>query len=143
LFQGPFQTIDYIYYPNKENELGTFPVTTINVQSMILQPSDYSIINRGIHSIKGIAITGEGNITTIQLSFDNGNHWHNAMLQQDPCQKYSWTKWSFTWQAFQKGEYTILSRAIDSKGRIQPMEPMWNQKGYGFNAISKIHVKVE
>jgi DMSO/TMAO reductase YedYZ molybdopterin-dependent catalytic subunit len=143
LFQGPFQTIDYIYYPNKENENNSFPVTTMNIRSMIQQPSDYSVIDQGIHSIKGIAWTGEGNITKVQLSFDYGKHWHEAMLQQDPFQKYSWTQWIFTWQAVQKGEYTILSRATDSKGRMQPMEPMWNQKGYGYNAISKIHVKVE
>jgi hypothetical protein len=43
----------------------------------------------------------------------------------------------------EKGEYTIKSRATDSFGQIQPNLPFWNKKGYGYNAIDKIKVKVE
>ena len=34
-FKGPFQAVDYVYYPNKDNDNGKVPVTTINVNSTI------------------------------------------------------------------------------------------------------------
>jgi hypothetical protein len=36
-----------------------------------------------------------------------------------------------------------MSRAKDSAGNIQPLEAIWNRKGYGYNAVYTIHVKVE
>ncbi len=32
-FKGPFQTVDYVYYPNQENDNEKIPVTTINVNN--------------------------------------------------------------------------------------------------------------
>ncbi|MDQ7864979.1 hypothetical protein RCO48_39430 [Peribacillus frigoritolerans] len=49
----------------------------------------------------------------------------------------------FEWSISEKGEYTIKSKATDSFGQIQPNLPFWNKKGYGYNAIDKIKVKVE
>ncbi|MDQ7861092.1 molybdopterin-dependent oxidoreductase [Peribacillus frigoritolerans] len=39
-FTGPFQTIDYMYYPNKDNDQNAFPVTAININSTIQKPLD-------------------------------------------------------------------------------------------------------
>ncbi|MBU8906818.1 sulfite oxidase [Desertibacillus haloalkaliphilus] len=141
-FEGPFQTDDYVYYPN-EGEMKPFPVTTINVNSTIQYPLNYTIIKNGVHRVHGIAWTGKGEITNVQISFDEGNTWQEALIETDPTHRYTWCKWSIDWRVQQEGEYTIQSRAIDSKGRLQPQEPHWNKKGYGYNAVAKIHVKVE
>jgi len=53
------------------------------------------------------------------------------------------TFWQYTWSTSRKGEYTIMSRATDSFGRSQPFKPMWNRKGYGYNTVYTIKVKVE
>lgn len=53
-FKGPFQTIDYVYYPDKENNKDAYPVTTINVNSTIQKPLDKENLNNGKHLIKGI-----------------------------------------------------------------------------------------
>lgn len=37
-FNGPFQAIDYVYYPNKKDDSGKIPVTLMNVNSTIQQP---------------------------------------------------------------------------------------------------------
>lgn len=141
-FTGPFQTEDYMYYPNKNNDQGKVPVTTVNVNSIIQQPVNYSILNSGTHKIEGIAWTGQGKIKEVQVSFDNGQTWTNANLSSSSESNYTWTDWSFVME-FNKGEYTILSRGVDSSGRVQPPTPFWNRKGYGYNAIPKVHVKVE
>ncbi|MDM5223615.1 sulfite oxidase [Peribacillus sp. NJ11] len=142
-FTGPFQTIDYMYYPNKDNDLDAFPVTTININSTIQKPLDMEILNTGKHSIKGIAWTGKGVITKLEISIDGGNTWRNADISLGKNVGYGWVTWSFEWTILEKGEYTIISRATDSFGQIQPLLPFWNEKGYGYNAIDKIQVKVE
>ncbi len=142
-FEGPFQTIDYVYYPKKESDIGKNPVTTIRVNSIIQKPLNYEVLNTGLHFIHGLAWTGKGKITKVEVSIDNGSHWEVTNLYQDQNSPYLWTYWSYEWNANRKGEYTILSRATDSYGRTQPLEPRWNRKGYGYHAVSKTNVKVE
>lgn len=143
-FKGHFQTNDYVYYPHENNNNDSTPVTTINVNSIIQKPLHLSILKRGTHEIKGIAWTGKGIITELQLSFDKGNTWVAATLnQQQPQHSYAWSRWSYHWKVDKKGEYTIYARAKDSHGRIQPIDAFWNRKGYGYNAVSKISIKVE
>lgn len=141
--QGPFQTNDYVYYPGKEKTINIRPVTTVNVNSTIQQPLDHQILSTGVHNIDGMAWTGQGRIIKVEISFDNGNIWSEAKLHGESQHPYSWVFWSFTWNIDKKGEYTIMSRAYDSEGRFQPNVPDWNKKGYGYNAIYSINIKIE
>ncbi|MCM3788584.1 sulfite oxidase [Domibacillus indicus] len=141
-YRGPFQSVDYVYYPHKESNKDAFPVTHINVNSTIQKPLNMDILNTGTHMIRGIAWTGKGVITKVEISFDRGQTWLTA--KKEPAQTgYGWVSWSYEWKAQKKGEYTIMSRAVDSYGRTQPASPFWNRKGYGYNAIDQIEVKVE
>jgi hypothetical protein len=140
-FKGPFQDIDYVYYPNQENDNGKVPVTTINVNSTIQYPLNMQLLHSGVYEIKGIAWTGEGQITMVEISIDGGQTWNKCKLTSS-FEKHSWIRWNYTWNAL-KGEYTIKSKAADSKGNVQPLEPIWNRKGYGYNAIDHIKVKIE
>lgn len=142
-FEGPFQTDDYIYYPSKEIDEGKSPVTTISASSLIQKPLDYAVLGLGTHIIDGIAWTGQGNIQRVELSFDEGNTWVEAEIYQHNEHPYSWAFWNYKWKAEKKGEFTIMSRAYDSMGRVQPLIPEWNRKGYGYNAIYTINVKIE
>lgn len=140
-FKGPFQTIDYVYYPHKEDDRNAFPVTTLNVNSSIQYPLEYEILNTGVHLIKGIAWTGQGKITKVEISTDKGESWEAAKVEQQS--DYRWFTWSYKWKVQEKGEYTLMSRSTDSHGRVQPETAFWNRKGYGYNAIDQIKVKVE
>ncbi|GAA0334929.1 hypothetical protein GCM10008967_27190 [Bacillus carboniphilus] len=142
-FAGPFQSIDYVYYPNKDDNEGARPVTTINVNSTIQKPLNREILNTGKHTIKGIAWTGTGFVKKVEISTDNGDTWITANLENQDTHGYDWVNWSFEWDVTKKGEYTILSKATDSANRTQPKQPFWNRKGYGYNAIDTIHVKIE
>lgn len=141
-FKGPFQDIDYVYYPNQENDNGKVPVTTINVNSTIQYPLNMQLLHSGVYEIKGIAWTGEGQITMVEISIDGGQTWNKCKLTFS-SEKHSWIRWNYTWNALKKGEFTIKSKATDSKGNVQPLEPIWNRKGYGYNAIDHIKVKIE
>ncbi|MFT9497253.1 molybdopterin-dependent oxidoreductase [Anaerosolibacter sp.] len=101
-FDGPFQTVDYIYYPHKEDYQGKRPVTSIKTDAIIQQPLNYITLDIGVHNIYGIAWTGSGIITGVELSFDEGTTWKKVRLQQDTNQQYTWTFWEYTWNAEKK-----------------------------------------
>lgn len=140
-FEGPFQTMDYNYYPDPVTGVGKYPVTTMRVNSVIQQPLDGAVLKSGTHRVEGIAWTGKGTITKVDVSFDNGATWAEAFLNSS-VSRYAWIEWSCLWQVSQPGTYTILSRAHDSLGRVQPLVGMWNRMGYGYNGASTVHVKV-
>ncbi|MEB1808604.1 MAG: sulfite oxidase [Bacillaceae bacterium] len=142
-YEGPFQTDDYVYYPDPHTGEGKLPVTTIRVNSIIQQPLDHSVIDEGAHVIVGLAWSGEGQIEEVEISFDKGNTWEAVTLAQDRTKRYAWTEWQYIWTTPGKGKYTIQTRAMDSNGNVQPEREYWNRKGYGYNAIHKINVKVE
>lgn len=142
-FIGPFQAIDYVYYPHKHSDADKEPVTTINVNSLIQSPLDYSIYRAGTLLIEGIAWTGSGRIEKVEISVDNGETWKQAVLMLREQERYAWVHWRFAWKVREKGEYTLLAKATDSSGQTQPSVPIWNRKGYGYNAIQHVHVKIE
>ena len=142
-FKGPFQSIDYMYYPNKENDDNSFPVTTINVNSTIQRPLNMEVLDTGKHIIKGIAWTGKGFISKVEISTDFGKTWSYANIMNQDQESYRWFSWSYEWVVLEKGDYTIMVKATDSHNQSQPTSPFWNRKGYGYNAITKIKVKIE
>ena len=138
-FTGPFQNDDYVYYyKNGTSE----HVTTNHVNSTIQQPLDKQLIKSGANEIKGIAWTGSGVISKVEISFDDGGHWEQAKLEKIP-KEHQTVSWTYL-KEFESGtEYHISVRATDSEGTTQPADAIWNKKGYGYNATMKITVKAE
>ena len=68
--------------------------------------------------INGIAWSGRGTITTVDISLDGGQNWVEASLKGLILPK-SWTRFSYIikWDGKEK---VLLSRAIDDSGHIQP-----------------------
>ena len=141
-FTGPFQAIDYNYYPNKNSDRGKHPVTFKNVNSTIIHPLNLANIERKRLLIEGIAWSGKRTISEVEISTDNGKTWDKANISRYPQQSFAWVYWSYIWMPAMKGEYTIMSKAKDSNGCTQPLDPYWNRKGYGYNAVSKVKVQV-
>lgn len=69
--------------------------------------------------IEGLAWSGMGTITGVDLSFDGGRNYVEAQLKGLVLPK-SWTRWSYM-HTYKKGEVLLLtSRAMDDAGYIQP-----------------------
>ncbi len=112
------------------------------VKSTITAPEDQSTLPARAVTIRGIAWAGEEAIERVEVSTDGGSRWRDAQLSQ-PKLNFAWRLWTHEWTPAQPGYHTILSRATDSAGRVQPIVPPWNPSGYLWNGIDRIGVTVE
>jgi len=112
------------------------------VKSTITAPEDQARLAAGGVTIRGIAWAGEQAIERVEVSTDGGSRWRDARLSE-PKLNFAWRLWQIEWRPPAPGYYTVLSRATDSAGRVQPFVPAWNPSGYLWNGIDRIGVTVE
>jgi len=68
--------------------------------------------------VLGFALTDGTPIKTVEVKVDDGP-WQAATM--DPANtKYSWKLFTYVWKNATPGEHTLVSRATDAKGRVQP-----------------------
>jgi DMSO/TMAO reductase YedYZ molybdopterin-dependent catalytic subunit len=120
------------------------PVTRMLPRSLTVPPGVPDFMTRSRHvkpgpvTLRGRAWSGYGGIERVEVSADGGATFDAAVLdsEQGP---HAWRGWSFDWEAA-RGEHEICSRATDTAGNTQPLDPPWNLKGYANNAVERIHV---
>ena len=113
------------------------------VKSMITFPAPNAVFRvGGTVPIEGRAWAGEGAIDRVELSFDEGASWQRAALQA-AADKYAWRAFSFRYVPKGPGYTTVLARATDDKGNMQPIVPAWNPLGYFWNGIHRVGFVVE
>jgi sulfane dehydrogenase subunit SoxC len=93
------------------------------VNSTVVKPSPekpWTDLKDGdIIEIEGLAWSGMGTITLVDLSFDGGKNYVKTSLKGEVLPK-SWTRWSYM-HTYKKGQRLLLtSRAMDDAGYIQP-----------------------
>lgn len=92
----------------------------MDAKSVITHPSGGQVLTGGPgwRQISGLAWTGHGKITAVEVSTDGGQNWRNAILQQ-PVLSKCLTRFSLPWDW--RGEPAVLqSRALDETGYRQP-----------------------
>jgi sulfite oxidase len=146
-FAGNFMSPAY-RWPNQPVKPGdavkpedTHPLTALSVKSVIAGPTDGASVSSGKIIVHGAAWAGEADITKVEISTDNGATWTPAKLGHDQS-RYAWRLWTYDWKTTKPGDYTLQSRATDSKGRTQPSTPEWNPSGYLYNAIDQVKIHV-
>jgi sulfite oxidase len=112
------------------------------VKSFIMRPSDQDRVQLAPLLVSGIAWAGEERIVRVEVSTDAGLHWRDAELSPKDL-PFAWRLWSLRWTPSEPGYYTVLSRATDSAGRVQPVVATWNPSGYLYNAIDRIGITLE
>jgi sulfite oxidase len=147
-FEGNFMKPGY-RFPNHPLKPGdplnvedSHPLTALNVKSVIASPVEGSTERSRSVQVHGAAWAGEGEIVKVEVSTDAGANWFPAKLDAEQS-RYAWRLWRYGWKAPQAGEYTIMSRATDSLGRVQPETAEWNPSGYLYNAVDKVRIHVE
>jgi DMSO/TMAO reductase YedYZ molybdopterin-dependent catalytic subunit len=116
-------------------------VTAIKLKSIITQPLPGGAVPAGTIVVLGTAYAGEAEVERVEVSLDGGANWQPAEFI-GPHEPYAWRQWQYLWRVAAEGEYRIMSRATDSRGRQQPMQAVWNSLGYGNNGITEHSVTV-
>ncbi len=120
------------------------PIAVMKVKSVIGYPTPNTVIKKGSRiNVTGIAFDQGKGIKEVMISLDSGKSWGATTLQKDNG-KYAYRQWNYSWEPKAKGEYTIMVRAINRIGNIQPMpdEIGWNAGGYQYNGVDAVNVKI-
>ncbi len=105
-------------------------VQEMTVKSWINSPNpDSGTLKAGMAQINGVAFGGMNAIKGVEVSLDSGKTWQTARLVGPDLGKYAWRQ--FVLQArLPAGNHTLMSRATDTGGNVQPENRLENQGGY-------------
>jgi DMSO/TMAO reductase YedYZ molybdopterin-dependent catalytic subunit len=133
-FQGYWQTSDYAYWDSVDGKPVQRPLGEMKLKSEIFRPRFYELIAPGqTYPVFGAAWTGEGEVADVLVSTDAGQTWGKAEFL-DPPLRYAWRRWKFNWVTPSKAcECTLLCRAKDTAGNVQPDH---HDKNYGSYVIN-------
>jgi sulfane dehydrogenase subunit SoxC len=88
-------------------------------KSVITRPSaGLKLARRGYVQITGLAWSGGGVVTKVDVSTDGGKSWKEAKLQT-PVHSRAHTRFTFDW-AWDGQEAELMSRCTDELGEVQP-----------------------
>ena len=138
-FDGFYMKSNYTA-PRVDNDKEVYSLQSLEVKSVIVSPADGAKLPPGRTTAWGWAWAGEGELTGIDLSTDGGKTWTAGQLV-GPSDRYAWRKWEHAWDAA-AGSHTIMARATDSLGRVQPTSRAFNRLGYRWNVIHAVKVDV-
>jgi sulfane dehydrogenase subunit SoxC len=105
----------------------------MDAKSVVTSPSPQAPLRyRGHNVLSGLAWSGRGTITRVDVSLDGGRNWRTARID-GPVLEASLTRFyvEFDWQGT---ELLIQSRAMDSTGYLQPTKAEL-RKVRGVNSI--------
>jgi hypothetical protein len=116
----------------------------MHVNSEIFRPRVYEALPADrAYTVFGPAWAGNTEVTGISLRSNGGRIWKVAQFP-DPVQRHAWRRWSYEWLTPKKsGKYTLLCRAKDASGRVQPDPHDPNRGSYVIEHPLPIEVYVD
>jgi DMSO/TMAO reductase YedYZ molybdopterin-dependent catalytic subunit len=127
--------------PGSTPNVPSTPVEAMVVKSLIAAPQEGEAVKAGHVTVQGVAWSGEAKVVKVEVSIDEGKTWETARLVGED-QPYAWRQWQFIWQAKTGGTFTILCRATDERGDVQPTTSPWNPSGFLWNGWDRVTIKV-
>jgi DMSO/TMAO reductase YedYZ molybdopterin-dependent catalytic subunit len=143
-FHGYWLTSDYAYWASMDGRPVRRPLGEMQLKSQIARPRVYETLAANcIYIISGAAWAGETDVAEIAVSTDGGRTWAEAEFL-DPVRRHAWRRWKFDWLTPKEpGQYTLLARAKDASGLVQPDKHDQNYGTYVINHSLPIEVFVE
>ena len=111
------------------------PIETYVINSVTCRPAAGDSVTPGELTVQGYALAAglpDRTIQRIEISSDNGRTWQNGKFQKE-ARPYCWRLWTAR-VAVRSDTTTLIVRATDSEGDVQPESVAWNLKGYLYNA---------
>ncbi|WP_281558059.1 sulfite dehydrogenase [Thalassomonas sp. RHCl1] len=99
----------------------------MGVKSVITTPSgQQKLPAKGFYELNGLAWSGFGKISYVEVSDDDGKTWHKAQIH-GPVLTKSLTRFTLPWQ-WSGNIARLQSRAVDEFGNRQPSHQEWKSK---------------
>ena len=99
----------------------------MDVKSLITHPSaTMTMTGSGFYEISGLAWSGAGRVKKVDVSADGGESWAEAELEE-PILSRSLTRFRIPWR-WDGSPATIMSRAEDEAGSVQPTRTAWKAR---------------
>ena len=127
--------------PSASSSGPSTPVEKMIVKSLVAAPQEGETVKAGSITIQGVAWSGEVKVVKVEVSIDEGKTWEPARLVGED-QPYAWRQWQFIWNVKTAGTFTILCRATDEAGDVQPATSPWNPSGFLWNGWDRVTVTV-
>jgi DMSO/TMAO reductase YedYZ molybdopterin-dependent catalytic subunit len=119
-YMSKYMAREYVTIRGEERDGKTIwretSVGPIDVKSIIARAVRRS---DGAVRFSGAAWSDGTPLRAVEVKIDNGE-WVRASLDTTQRAKYAWTFFNFDWKNPTDGEHTVVSRAIDGEGRVQP-----------------------
>ena len=113
------------------------PVEEMVVKSLIVAPGEGETVRVGPVAIQGVAWGGEEKVVKVEVSMDDGKTWEPARLLGEDL-PYAWRQWQFVWNTRVGGMFSVLCRATNSHGDMQPARSPWNPSGFLWNGWDRV-----
>ena len=142
-----FMVKGYRYVAPGGDPLTSPPVEEMRVKSVITRPLEGSRVQLPLAKppkklqVRGAAWAGPAGLRLVEISVDGGRTWSPAGFMGD-SEPMSWRLWATEIDVKPPARVTLMARATDQAGNVQPAEPEINAGGYGNNAIHKVTVDV-
>ena len=117
------------------------PVTWMNVKSLITRPGRGGVLPAERVEVRGIAWTGQGHVTRVDVRIGPGDRWQAATLLGD-AEPGAWRPMAAGMGAGGARTVLIAARATDSMGQVQPETPAWNRSGYLWNGFDVVDCEI-
>ena len=131
-----------------EDDVGE-PLSRMFPRALMVPPGIPDFMTRertvpaGTHVIEGRAWSGHAAVEAVELSTDGGATWRAARLDPPELGSWAWRRWSYEWEAAERGAHVLACRARDEAGNEQPNDQAWNVGGYANNQVQRVVVTVE
>ena len=138
-YEGFFQKDRYVL---DTGDGPPIPLAHMLVKSLFSRPRHGQVFERSVNEVAGLAWSGDDKIARVEVSDDFGETWTPARLG-DLAHEYTWRQWTAKWTPRSAGHHTLMVRARDESGNVQPMKNRWNRLGYAVNGVQSVCVNVK
>lgn len=128
-------------FVSQESELST-PVMEVDLNSTITNiKAGQQFPARRTLEIRGVAWDYGAGIRQVEVSADQGRSWMSAKLEKD-LGRYSFRAWRLALTPRMPGSITLMTRATNAQGAVQPESWVPNPAGYHNNIVQKLGITI-
>ena len=90
-------------------------ITTQQLKSFVARVTT----NGSRHQVFGIVLNDGTPLRSVEVKIDDGG-WQPATMDPTTTEQYGWKFFTYDWEGATPGEHTVVSRATDVNGTVQP-----------------------